>query len=217
MRIILLGPPAAGKGTQAKLLCHYFGIPQISTGDMLRTSVQHQSPIGMQAKSFMNRGALVPDHIVISLIQEKITEPQCHNGFLFDGFPRTIEQAEALKQICVNIDWVIEIALSDHEIIRRITNRIIEPNSGRVYNLLYNPPKVPYKDDITGDPLIHRKDDKKETVVARLKAYHAQTEPLVQYYSHSVDTQAYTRPQYIQVSGKGSIDDIHKKILKAIH
>ena len=216
MRIILLGPPGAGKGTQAKLLCQHFEIPQISTGDILRAAVKAKSPIGLQVKSVMDRGDLVSDDIIITLIKEKIANPQCQRGFLLDGFPRTIEQANALRSARLKIDFVIEINLSDTDIIKRITSRLVEPVSGRVYNLIYNPPKTPNKDDITGAPLIQRADDRETTVKARLNVYHLQTAPLIQYYQHwmaSGDTHA---PSYIQVSGEGPIDEIHKHILQAI-
>jgi len=216
MRIILIGPPGAGKGTQAKLLCKKFSIPQISTGDILRTAVAAGTPIGLQAKTIMDSGALVPDQIIISLIKEKITEPQCQRGFLFDGFPRTIEQANALKNDKIKIDFVIEIDLTDEEIVKRITNRLVEPASGRVYNLLYNPPKIPYKDDITSAPLIQRDDDREEIIKARLKTYHLQTAPLIQYYKEWTATKDEAAPNYIHISGKGSIDEIQAEILKAM-
>jgi adenylate kinase len=216
MRIILLGPPGAGKGTQAKLLCQRFNIPQISTGDILRAAVKNKSPIGLKAKAIMDRGDLVSNDIVIALIKEKIVEPQCQNGFLLDGFPRTIEQADALKLNHIKIDYVIEIDLADAIILKRITNRLVEPKSGRVYNLIYNPPKVPYKDDVTGAPLIRREDDREETVQTRLKTYHEQTEPLIQYYKSWVDSKDKTAPQYIHISGKGSVTEIQNNILKLI-
>ena len=216
MRIILIGPPGAGKGTQAKLLCKQFSIPQISTGDILRTAVAMGTPIGLQAKAIMDSGALVPDDIIISLIKKKIIEPQCRRGFLLDGFPRTIEQANALKNGKIKIDFVIEIDLADEEIVKRITNRLVEPVSGRVYNLLYNPPKVPYKDDITSAPLIQRDDDREQIIKARLKTYHFQTAPLIQYYNDWATTKDNAAPKYVHVSGKGSIDEIQTEILKCI-
>jgi adenylate kinase len=217
MRIILIGPPGAGKGTQAKLLCKKFNIPQISTGDILRAAVSTNSPIGVRAKKIMDKGDLVPDDIIIALIKAKVAEPQCQHGFLFDGFPRTIGQANALKRDKIHIDFVIEIHLDDEDIIKRITSRLIEPVSGRVYNLLYNPPKVPYKDDITSAPLIQRDDDRKETVSARLKTYHKQTAPLIKYYKdwHASDDK--TAPKYIHVSGKGSINEVNTQILHLIN
>lgn len=216
MRIILIGPPGAGKGTQAKLLCKKFSIPQISTGDILRAAVAAGTPIGLQAKAIMDSGALVPDEIIISLVKEKIAEPQCQRGFLFDGFPRTIEQANALKNDKIKIDFVIEIDLADEEIVKRITNRWVEPVSGRVYNLRYNPPKVPYKDDITLAPLIQRDDDHEAIVNARLKTYHLQTAPLIHYFKEWAAIKGNAAPKYIHVLGKGSIDEIQADILKAI-
>ena len=183
MRLILLGGPGAGKGTQAVYIREKFGIPQISTGDMLRAHVKNGTPLGLAAKKIMDSGALVSDDIIIGMVKQRIAEPDCSNGFLFDGFPRTIPQADAMKAAGVVLDYVVEIAVDDKEIVERMSGRRVHQPSGRSYHVKFNPPKVAGKDDVTGEDLIQREDDKEDTVKKRLEVYHAQTEPLVKYYS----------------------------------
>ncbi|MGL4668101.1 MAG: adenylate kinase, partial [Saezia sp.] len=182
MRLILLGAPGAGKGTQAQFICATYGIPQISTGDMLRAAVKAGTPLGIAAKKVMDSGALVSDEIIIGLVKERIAEPDCAKGFLFDGFPRTIPQADAMKDAGVILDYVLEIDVPDELIVERMSGRLMHPTSGRTYHTKYNPPKVAGKDDVTAEPLIQRDDDKEETVRKRLDVYHEQTEPLLAYY-----------------------------------
>jgi len=216
MRLILLGPPGAGKGTQAAFLCKHFGIPQVSTGDMLRAAVKAGTPLGVAAKKVMDSGALVSDDIIIGLVKERIAMPDCANGFLFDGFPRTIAQAEAMKTAGVKLDFVLEIDVPDSAIIERISGRLFHTPSGRSYHTLFNPPKVDGRDDVTGEPLIQRDDDKEETVRKRLQVYQDQTRPLVEYYSRwalSGDTAA---PQYRKIDGTGSVDGITARALEAL-
>src|SRR5512141_1483177 len=183
MRLILLGAPGAGKGTQASFICKQFGIPQISTGDMLRAAVKAGTPLGVAAKKVMDAGGLVSDDIIINLVKERIKDADCANGFLFDGFPRTIPQAQAMRDAGVPIDYVVEIEVLDSEIIKRMSGRRVHPASGRTYHIVFNPPKVEGKDDITGEDLVQRPDDTEETVIKRLNVYHEQTQPLVEYYS----------------------------------
>lgn len=216
MRIILLGSPGAGKGTQAQLLCQKYGIPQISTGDMLRAAVKQQTPVGVAAKKIMEQGGLVPDDIIINLVEKRIQEPDCNKGFLLDGFPRTIPQAEALKQAQIFIDYVIEIYVEDEEIIQRMTGRLIHPASGRIYHKIYNPPKHDIKDDITGEPLIQREDDKEATVRKRLEVYHQQTKPLLSYFSQLANSKDSHAPIFCRVSGIGSVEEVHQRILAAL-
>ena len=213
MRIILLGPPGAGKGTQAQLISERFGIPQISTGDMLRAAVKAESALGLQVKEVMASGGLVSDEIIIALVKERITADDCHNGFLLDGFPRTIPQAEALEQAGVEIDKVLEIAVADEEIVARMSGRRVHAASGRVYHVTYNPPKEAGKDDVTGEPLVQREDDREETVRKRLQVYHQQTAPLVAFYRQR---QAEGGPGYIAIEGVGSVADIGEKIIAAL-
>ncbi len=215
MRVILLGPPGAGKGTQAKFICEKFGIPQISTGDMLRAAVKAGTPLGLQVKEIMASGGLVSDDIIIALVKERIQEPDCANGFLFDGFPRTIPQAEALKASGVPIDYVLEFAVDDEEIIRRMSGRRVHEGSGRVYHVVYNPPREEGKDDVTGEPLVQREDDKEETVRKRLEVYHSQTAPLVRFYQDwaAQDPKA---PRYVRVEGVGPVEEIQKRVLDAL-
>jgi adenylate kinase len=216
MRILLLGVPGAGKGTQAQFLMARYGIPQISTGDMLRSAIRAGTPLGISAKTFMDRGALVPDHLVIELVKERVAQPDCTNGFIMDGFPRTLPQADALRNAGIDIDFVIEIAVADEEILRRMSGRRVHLASGRSYHLIFNPPKVADQDDVTGEPLVQRDDDKEETVKARLDVYHAQTQPLVQYYiewSGQGDPRA---PRYVQVQGQGAVDAIRSEIFSAL-
>ena len=214
MRVILLGAPGAGKGTQARFITEKFGIPQISTGDMLRAAVKAESPLGLKVKGVMESGGLVSDDIIIDLIKERITADDCVNGFLFDGFPRTIPQAEALKAAGVKIDHVLEIAVEDEEIVSRIAGRRVHPASGRVYHTEHNPPKVEGIDDETGEALIQREDDKEETVRHRLSIYHAQTKPLVDFYQQLAAVEG--TPKYSQVAGVGSVAEITEKVLSAL-
>lgn len=215
MRTILLGPPGAGKGTQAQAIMEEFGIPQISTGDMLRAAVKSGSELGMQVKSVMDSGALVSDDLIISLVKERIAESDCTEGFLFDGFPRTIPQAEALVEAGVKIDKVLEITVPDAEIVSRLSGRRVHPASGRVYHIVHNPPATEGIDDATGEPLIQRDDDKEETVSHRLSVYHDQTEPLVGFYKALAETTA-DAPQYVSVEGVGTVEAISAKVLAAL-
>lgn len=215
MRIILLGAPGAGKGTQAQFITQKFGIPQISTGDMLRAAVKAGTPLGIAAKKVMDAGQLVSDDIIIGLVKERITQDDCKNGFLFDGFPRTIPQAEAMQAAGVEIDDVLEISVADEEIVKRMSGRRVHPGSGRVYHVIYNPPKVEGKDDVTGEDLVQRDDDKEETVRKRLEIYHSQTAPLVNFYQQlAISGKAATR--YSRVEGVGSVESITKAISDAL-
>lgn len=216
MRLILLGAPGAGKGTQARYVTEHFDIPQISTGDMLRAAVSAGTPLGLEAKKIMDEGKLVSDEIIIGLVKERIAEPDCANGFLFDGFPRTIPQAEALKADGIDIDYVVEIDVEDDEIIKRMSGRRVHLASGRTYHVTYNPPKEPGKDDVTGEDLVQREDDKEETVRKRLDVYHSQTRPLVDYYSQWAETGDSAAPAYEKVPGVGGVDDIRRHIAAAL-
>ncbi|MDI1350764.1 adenylate kinase [Aquabacterium sp.] len=216
MRLILLGAPGAGKGTQAAFLCQKFGIPQISTGDMLRAAVKAGTELGLAAKKVMDAGGLVSDDIIIGLVKERITQADCANGFLFDGFPRTIPQAEAMKAAAVKIDVVLEIDVPDSAIIERMSGRRVHVASGRTYHVAFNPPKVAGKDDATGEDLIQREDDKEETVRKRLEVYHQQTRPLVDYYSQWSATGDAAAPKCRKISGVGSVDDITAAALAAL-
>ncbi|MBB3294283.1 Adenylate kinase [Mitsuaria sp. PDC51] len=216
MRLILLGAPGAGKGTQAAFICQKFGIPQISTGDMLRAAVKAGTELGVAAKKVMDAGGLVSDDIIIGLVKERIAQPDCAKGFLFDGFPRTIPQADAMKAAGVKLDFVLEIDVPDAAIIERMSGRRVHVGSGRTYHTKFNPPKVAGKDDVTGEDLIQRDDDKEETVKKRLEVYQAQTRPLVDYYSTwaaSGDAQA---PQYRRIEGIGTVDEITGRALAAL-
>lgn len=206
MRMILLGAPGAGKGTQAKFLTEAYGIPQISTGDMLRAAVKAGSEVGLKAKSVMDAGGLVTDDIIIALVKDRITHPDCKDGFLFDGFPRTIPQAEAMRDASVPIDVVLEIDVPDDEIVRRLSGRRVHLDSGRVYHVEFNPPAEAGKDDVTGEPLIQRDDDKEETVRKRLSVYHEQTKPLVDFYSDMEKNTGAVK--YIRIDGTSAINDI---------
>jgi adenylate kinase len=210
MRIILLGAPGVGKGTQASLLAEALNIPKIATGDMLRTAVQEQSPLGLKAKSFMDAGQLVPDEVIIGLAVDRIHQADCKQGFIFDGFPRTIAQAQALQEHQVKIDQVIEIQVSDEEIIHRLSGRRIHLPSGRIYHTHFNPPKIQGKDDHTGEDLIQREDDKEATIRKRLQVYREQTEALVSFYQNMSGDEA---PQFHTISGVGATDEIHQKML----
>ena len=217
MRIILLGAPCAGKGTQAQYLTEKFGIPQISTGDMLRAAVKAGTPLGVKAKAVMDAGELVSDDIIIGLVKERIEEPDCAKGFLFDGFPRTIPQADALKDAGVPIDAVVEIDVADEEIIKRMSGRRVHAGSGRTYHVVFNPPKEEGKDDVTGEDLIQREDDKEEIVQGRLKVYHDQTEPLIAYYRNWAEKAGEaSAPKYVYVPGVGSVDDIREKVFEGL-
>jgi adenylate kinase len=216
MRLILLGAPGAGKGTQATFICQKYGIPQISTGDMLRAAVKAGSPLGLQAKAVMESGGLVSDDLIINLVKERIAQPDCSAGFLFDGFPRTIPQADAMKAAGVKLDYVLEIDVPFEAIIERMSGRRSHPASGRTYHVKFNPPKVEGKDDVTGDMLIQREDDKEETVKKRLEVYSAQTRPLVDYYSQWASADPVAAPKYRAISGMGSVDDITARAFAAL-
>jgi len=216
MRIILLGGPGAGKGTQANLIKEKFGIPQISTGDMLRAAVKAGTELGIAAKKIMDAGGLVSDEIILGLVKERISSDDCEKGFLLDGFPRTIPQAEGLKQQGVSIDAVVEIDVDDNEIIKRMSGRRVHLESGRTYHMIYNPPKVEGKDDITGEDLIQRDDDQEDTVRKRLEIYHEQTEPLISYYSEWAATGTDDALVYIKVNGIGSVENIRDSIFSGL-
>jgi adenylate kinase len=216
MRVILLGGPGAGKGTQANYIKDKYGIPQISTGDMLRAAVKAGTPLGLEAKKVMEAGGLVSDDIILGLVKERTAQPDCANGFLFDGFPRTLAQAEALKNERVKIDAVVEIDVDDEEIIKRMSGRRAHLASGRTYHILYNPPKVEGKDDVTGEDLIQRDDDKEETVRKRLAVYHEQTEPLIEYYSKWAASDDSAAPRYVNINGIGKVEQIRDKIFEAL-
>ncbi len=215
MKIILLGGPGAGKGTQAQYITEKYNIPQISTGDMLRAAVKAGTPLGIEAKKIMDAGGLVSDDIILGLIKERIAEDDCKNGFLLDGFPRTIPQAEALKEL-TDIDAVVEIDVDDDEIIRRMSGRRVHPGSGRTYHVVFNPPKVEGKDDVTGEDLIQREDDQEETVRKRLEVYHQQTEPLIQFYSEWAGSGDAKAPKYIRVNGIGKVEEIRDQIFQQL-
>ncbi len=212
MRLILLGAPGAGKGTQAQFISEKFNIPQISTGDMLRAAVKASTPLGLEAKRIMDEGGLVSDDIIIGLVKDRIAEDDCVNGFLFDGFPRTIPQADALKSKGINIDYVVEIDVADAEIIKRMSGRRVHPGSGRTYHVIYNPPKEEARDDVTGEPLVQREDDQEETVRKRLEVYHAQTKPLIEYYSSWAAEGDDNAAKYVKVAGVGSVEDIREQV-----
>ncbi|PIP78711.1 MAG: adenylate kinase [Gammaproteobacteria bacterium CG22_combo_CG10-13_8_21_14_all_40_8] len=216
MKIILLGAPGAGKGTQAQFICEKFSIPQISTGDMLRAAVSEGTPLGLQAKSIMESGGLVSDDIIIGLVKERVSQADCDNGYLLDGFPRTIPQAEAMKTHDIDVDYVIEINVADEEIVRRLSGRRVHPGSGRVYHLVYNPPASENVDDVTQEALIQRDDDTEETVSKRLSIYHAQTSPLIEYYSNWAKLGGKGAPQYKTVAGVGSMEAIKDAIFDAL-
>ncbi|TFL11438.1 adenylate kinase [Pusillimonas caeni] len=216
MRLILLGPPGAGKGTQAAFITEKFGIPQISTGDMLRAAVKAQTPLGLEAKKIMDTGGLVSDDIIIGLVRDRLEQPDCANGYLFDGFPRTIPQADALKEANIGLDFVVEIVVPDENIIERMSGRRVHPASGRSYHVAFNPPKTPDVDDLTGEPLVQRDDDREETVRHRLSVYQQQTRPLVDYYSDWAKSGDQNAPAFRQVSGVGSLDEIRQRIADAL-
>ncbi|MCC7042123.1 MAG: adenylate kinase [Burkholderiales bacterium] len=216
MRLILLGPPGAGKGTQANFITEAFGIPQISTGDMLRAAVKARTPIGIAAKEIMDSGALVSDEIIVTLVKERLRAPDCANGYLFDGFPRTIVQAEAMRAASVRIDYVLEIDVPDSAIIERMGGRRVHVASGRTYHVKFNPPKVAGRDDVTGEELIQRDDDREDTVRKRLAVYHAQTEPLVAYYKAWGATGDAAAPRYRRIDGSARVDAVRDAALAAL-
>ena len=216
MRLILLGAPGAGKGTQAAFIKEKFGIPQISTGDMLRAAVKAGTPLGLAAKKVMDSGGLVSDDIIIGLVKDRLKEPACRDGYLFDGFPRTIPQADAMKAAGVGIDFVLEIDVPDEEIIERMSGRRVHVASGRTYHVKFNPPKVAGKDDVTGEPLIQRDDDQEETVRKRLSVYHSQTKQLVDYYNSWASTGQPGAPKYRRIGGLGTVEDIRTRALDAL-
>jgi adenylate kinase len=216
MRLILLGAPGAGKGTQATFICQKYGIPQISTGDMLRAAVKAGTPLGLEAKAVMASGGLVSDELIINLVKERLMQADCTNGFLFDGFPRTIPQADAMKAAGVQLDFVVEIDVPFEAIVERMSGRRSHPASGRTYHVKFNPPKVEGKDDVTGEDLIQREDDKEETVKKRLDVYSAQTRPLVAYYSDWAKNDAASAPKYRAVSGIGNVDSITASVFEAL-
>ncbi|WP_198085672.1 adenylate kinase [Variovorax sp. E3] len=217
MRLILLGAPGAGKGTQAAFICQKYSIPQISTGDMLRAAVKAGTPLGLQAKAVMDAGALVSDDLIINLVKERIAQADCASGFLFDGFPRTIPQADAMKAAGVKLDYVLEIDVPFGDIIERMSGRRSHPASGRTYHVKFNPPKVEGKDDVTGEELIQREDDKEETVRKRLEVYSQQTRPLVDYYSAWAQTDPAAAPKYRAIKGVGTVDEITQRALTALN
>lgn len=216
MRLILLGPPGGGKGTQAQAICQRYGIPQISTGDMLRAAIKAGTPLGVAAKKIMDAGQLVSDDIVTALVKERLAQPDCASGYLFDGFPRTLPQADAMKSAGVAIDYVLEIDVPDDEIIARMGGRRVHLASGRTYHVRFNPPNVADLDDVTGEPLIQRDDDRADTVRKRLEVYHAQTRALVDYFTRWAATGDPRAPQYRRISGVGSVDEIRARALAAL-
>ena len=216
MRLILLGGPGAGKGTQATFITKKFNIPQISTGDMLRAAVKAGTPLGLQAKGIMDAGGLVSDEIIIGLIKDRLQEDDCANGYLLDGFPRTIPQADAMRENNIDVDYVVEINVDDSEIIKRMSGRRAHLASGRTYHIEYNPPKQDGIDDVTGEPLVQREDDKEETVKNRLNIYHEQTEPLINYYQDFANSNDATSPKYITILGVGSVEEIRDTILSKL-
>src|SRR5471030_2305337 len=215
MRLIFLGPPGAGKGTQAAFITRKFGIPQISTGDMLRVAIKAGSPLGLKVKSIMDSGQLVADDIIIDLVKERLGEPDCRNGYLFDGFPRTIPQAEAMKGALVAIDYVLELDVPEEDVILRMSGRRVHPASGRVYHVTFNPPKVAGKDDVTGEALIQREDDKEETVRKRLQIYRSQTSPLIEYYSKWAAQGDASAPKCRKIAGAGTVEQIRDRVFAA--
>ncbi len=216
MRLILLGPPGAGKGTQAAHLREKFAIPQISTGDMLRAAVKAGTPLGLAAKKVMDSGQLVSDDLIIGLVKERLKQPDCAKGYLFDGFPRTIPQADALKAAGVAIDYVLEIDVPDGDIIERMSGRRVHPASGRTYHVKFNPPKAADKDDVSGEPLVQRDDDREDTVRKRLEVYQSQTRPLVEYYGSWAAAGDARAPKYRKISGRGSVDEITRRVFAAL-
>ncbi|MDQ2187953.1 adenylate kinase [Alcaligenaceae bacterium A4P071] len=216
MRLILLGPPGAGKGTQAAFVTQQFGIPQISTGDMLRAAVKAGTPLGLEAKKVMDAGGLVSDDLIIGLVRDRLTQPDCTGGYLFDGFPRTIRQADALKEAGIALDYVVEIEVPEEDIIERMSGRRVHPASGRSYHVRFNPPKQADIDDITGEALVQRDDDREDTVRHRLSVYRDQTRPLVDYYSSWADSGDAAAPKYRKVAGVGAVEEIKQRVVGAL-
>lgn len=216
MRLILLGGPGAGKGTQATYVCEKFNIPQISTGDMLRAAVKAGTPLGLEAKKIMDAGGLVSDEIILGLVKERLNEPDCANGYLLDGFPRTIPQAEGMKANGISVEHVVEIDVDDNEIIKRMSGRRAHLASGRTYHVIFNPPKVEGKDDVTGEDLVQRDDDQEDTVRKRLDVYHEQTEPLINFYSSWANSGEDNAPKYAKINGIGKVDEIRDSIFSTL-
>jgi adenylate kinase len=216
MKLILLGAPGAGKGTQANYIKEKYGIPQISTGDMLRAAIKAGTPLGLAAKKVMDAGGLVSDDIIINLVKERIKEADCVKGFLFDGFPRTIPQAQAMKDAGIRIDYVVEIDVADSEVVQRMSGRRVHPASGRTYHVVFNPPKVAGKDDITGEDLVQRPDDVEDTVIKRLNVYHEQTQPLVEYYTAWAKQGDAKAPKVMHIAGVGSVEAIRDQVFRAL-
>jgi len=216
MRLILLGPPGAGKGTQAKYICEKFGVPQISTGDMLRAAIKAGTPLGREAQKVIGEGRLVSDDVIVDLVKARLTQGDCQHGYLFDGFPRTIPQAEAVRTAGLALDYVLQIDVPDAEIAERMSGRRVHLTSGRTYHVKYNPPKVAGRDDVTGEPLIQRDDDLRETVLKRLEIYHAQTSPLIDFYTRWSATGDLAAPKVRKISGIGSVDEITKAVFAAL-
>jgi adenylate kinase len=216
MKIILLGMPGAGKGTQSRYLTDKYGIPQVSTGDMLRAAIKEGSPLGIEAKKFMDRGALVPDDIVIELVKRRLTAPDCASGYIFDGYPRTIPQAEALRRAGIGVDYVVDLHVNDDDILKRMSGRRVHPASGRTYHLQFNPPRKPGKDDLTGEDLVQRDDDKEETVKKRIGIYHTETRPLIDYYRQWGAGGDPKAPRYVRVDGSGAVEQIRDRMLASL-
>lgn len=216
MRLILLGPPGAGKGTQAAFLTKQFNIPQISTGDMLRTEIRAETELSIELKRIIDSGKLVPDEIIIKLVESRLKNKDCTNGYLLDGFPRTIPQADALRDAKIDLNYVVEIQVPEASIIERISGRRVHITSGRSYHIMFNPPAIPEKDDITGEDLVQREDDHEETVKRRLEVYKKQTRPLIEYYANWHKNDPYNAPKYVRVSGIGSVDEIKRKIISCL-
>jgi adenylate kinase len=216
MRIILLGMPGAGKGTQAQFLIDKLGIPQISTGDMLRAAIKAGTPLGNEAKQYMDKGALVPDRVVTELVKQRVGQPDCARGFIIDGFPRTISQAEALSEAGVDIDSVVELKVNDEEVVKRLSGRRVHPASGRTYHVVFNPPKAPGRDDVTGEPLVQRPDDTEATVKNRIATYHAQTKPLVDYYLKKAASGAPRAPRYVSIDAAGPVERVRDARFSAL-
>ncbi|GAA6137940.1 adenylate kinase [Arenicella sp. 4NH20-0111] len=216
MRLILLGGPGAGKGTQATFITEKYGIPQISTGDMLRAAVKAGTPLGLEAKKIMDQGGLISDEIITGMVKDRVAEADCKNGYLLDGFPRTIPQADAMRELGIDIDFVVEISVDDNEIIKRMSGRRAHLSSGRTYHVIYNPPKVEDIDDVTGEPLVQRDDDKEETVKKRLDVYHEQTEPLIEYYQSFASSGEGNAPSYAKIDGIGAVEDIKAKVFSSL-
>lgn len=216
MRLILLGGPGAGKGTQATFITEKYGIPQISTGDMLRAAVKAGTPLGLEAKKIMDQGGLISDEIITGMVKDRVQQEDCKHGYLLDGFPRTIPQADAMREFNIDVDFVVEINVDDAEIIKRMSGRRAHLASGRTYHLVYNPPKEAGKDDVTGEPLVQRDDDREETVKKRLDVYHEQTEPLIDYYQAFANSNESNAPNYVKIDGIGSVEDIKAKVFASL-